>query len=112
MKKEEEYVIFMFPKKQFSSLEHTLKKLSESGLENDKFFQYFLKRFRKQFSLVEGKTYSLEEAALIANKSERSIYRYIKSGKLYAYKADGEWKIPEEALIEFVKANRPGYFPH
>lgn len=110
MKKEEEHVIFMLTKKQFASIENTLKNLSENELKDNLTFQCFVKKFKKHFSLEEGKTYSIEEAAIIADKSERSIYRYIKTKKLYAFRVHCEWRIPEATLTKFVIENRGGYF--
>ena len=86
MKNEEDYLIFMFPKKQFESIEEMIEELSTSDLKDNLPFQHFVKKFHEQLFGFKIVAHFFGEAALIANKSERSIYRYIKSEELYAYK--------------------------
>ncbi len=43
---------------------------------------------------------SLAEACEILGKSERTLYRWIKSGKLKAYKPGRDYEIPESAIRE------------
>lgn len=50
----------------------------------------------------------LEEARKLLNVSERSMYRYIHSGRLKAYKM-GYWKINEKDLQDFIKSS--SYIP-
>lgn len=45
---------------------------------------------------------TLEAARKILNLSERSMYRYIHTGRLKAYKM-GNWKIREQDLKEFIR---------
>lgn len=46
--------------------------------------------------------YSPEDVAKILRVSRRSIYNYIKSGKLKAVKIGREWRITEKNLIDFT----------
>lgn len=46
--------------------------------------------------------YSPEDVAKILRVSRRSIYNYIKSGKLKAVKIGKEWRITEKNLIDFT----------
>lgn len=50
------------------------------------------------------KLFTLKEVAKILRVSERTILRYLKSGKLKASKA-GQWRIKESDLDEFLKEN-------
>ena len=48
-----------------------------------------------------AKLYTLQEVAKILKVSEKSVYRYIKSGKLKATKI-GQWRIKEEDLNKLI----------
>ncbi len=48
------------------------------------------------------KTYTLKEVADILKVTRRSIYNYIKGGKLKAVKIGREWRVTEDALKEFL----------
>jgi len=48
--------------------------------------------------------HTLQEVAKILRVSERSMYRYISSGKLNATKV-GYWKIADSDLVRFLKRN-------
>jgi len=50
------------------------------------------------------KLLTLKETAKILRVSERTIMRYLKSGKLKASKV-GQWRIKESDLEKFLKAN-------
>lgn len=52
--------------------------------------------------MTKEKFLTLEEARVILNVSERSMYRYIHDKRLKAYKI-GYWKIKEKDLQEFIK---------
>jgi len=48
------------------------------------------------------KLYTLEEVAKYLRVSERTLFRYIKSGKLRAYRI-GQWRISGKDLNKFLK---------
>lgn len=48
------------------------------------------------------KLYSVRHAQDYLGVCDETIYRYIKSGKLRAIRVGGLWRIPEEALREFL----------
>jgi excisionase family DNA binding protein len=50
------------------------------------------------------KLLTLKETAKILRVSERTIMRYLKSGKLKASKL-GQWRIKESDLDKFLKEN-------
>lgn len=50
------------------------------------------------------KLFVLKEAAQILRVSERTVMRYLKSGKLKASKV-GQWRIKESDLEKFLKEN-------
>ncbi len=49
---------------------------------------------------MEERYLSLAEACEVLGKSERTLYRWIKSGKLKAYKPGRDYEIPESAIQE------------
>ena len=53
------------------------------------------------FLAMTGKTYRIGEAKKILGVSERSMYRYLKDGKLRATKI-GHWRISEADLKRFI----------
>ena len=46
---------------------------------------------------------SAEEAAEALRIRENAIYRLLKEGRLKAFKNGRTWKIPKEALKEYIK---------
>ena len=54
---------------------------------------------------MEERYLSLSEAADALDISERTAYRWIKSGKLRAYKPGRDYRIPEAALKEAVEGS-------
>jgi excisionase family DNA binding protein len=52
---------------------------------------------------MENRTLSLSEVAGLMGVSERTIRRWIKAGKLRAYKPGRDYRIPESALRQFVE---------
>lgn len=53
--------------------------------------------------MVEGiKLYNIGEISELLQTTRRTIYRYIKDGKLQAIKIGGQWKVTEQALKDFL----------
>jgi len=48
------------------------------------------------------KLYTLDEVAKYLRVSERTLFRYIKKGKLRAYRI-GQWRVSEKDLNKFLK---------
>lgn len=51
----------------------------------------------------EFKTYTLEEVSDILKITRRTIYTYIKTGKLKATKIGKYWRVTEENLKQFLE---------
>ncbi len=62
-----------------------------------------MSNFVRKGALVEDQTRSLSEVAGLMGVSERTIRRWIKSGRLKAYKPGRDYRIPESALREFIE---------
>lgn len=52
--------------------------------------------------MAEIKIYTLDEVADIVKLSRRTIYTYIKEGKLQAFKIGKRWRVSEEALKQIT----------
>ena len=52
------------------------------------------------------KIYSLVQVAEYLQASRITLYNYIKSGKLKAFKVGGNWRATESDLEAFINANR------
>ena len=52
--------------------------------------------------MTEIKLYTPKEAAQLLKVTRRSIYTYLKSGKLEAVKIGNGWRISQEALEKFL----------
>lgn len=52
------------------------------------------------------KVYTLEEVTELLHTTRRTLYRYIKSGKLKAVKIGGRWKVTDEALKDFLQMSK------
>lgn len=52
--------------------------------------------------MAELKVYTIEEVVDILHVTRRSVYSYIKSGKLKAVKIGKYWRITQENLEEFL----------
>lgn len=48
------------------------------------------------------KTYTLDEVAQILQLTRRTLYSYVKNGKLKAVKIGRGWRVTETALQEFL----------
>ena len=53
-------------------------------------------------TMTEIKLYTPEETAQLLKVTRRSIYTYLKSGKLEAVKIGNGWRISQEALEKFL----------
>ena len=49
------------------------------------------------------KVYTIKDTAEILQVTTRSIYSYIKSGKLHAVKLGKEWRITQKDIEELLK---------
>lgn len=52
--------------------------------------------------LQKYKLYSVQELKPVLGKSDQTIIRYLKAGKLKGSKVGGQWRVTEEALREFL----------
>src|SRR5215204_6550846 len=52
---------------------------------------------------MENRQLSLSEVAGLMGVSERTVRRWIKSGKLRAYKPGRDYRIPESAFAQFIE---------
>ncbi len=55
---------------------------------------------------VEETYFTVEEVAERLKVSHMTVYRWIKAGKLDAYKIGGEFRITERDIERFLEANR------
>lgn len=53
------------------------------------------------------KVYSINEVCDILQITRRTVYTYIKEGKLKAVKIGKYWRISEENLKEFIETGSP-----
>jgi excisionase family DNA binding protein len=49
------------------------------------------------------KIYTIEEVVEILKVTRRSVYNYLKDGKLNAVKLGRSWRVTEEELDRFIK---------
>ena len=47
--------------------------------------------------------YTLEEIETLLQVTKRTLYNWIKSGELKAFKAGRQWRVTKEALEELTK---------
>jgi excisionase family DNA binding protein len=64
-----------------------------------------MSRKRQKGGTMEERYLSLAEACEVLGKTERTLYRWIKSGKLKAYKPGRDYEIPESAIREMREAS-------
>ena len=57
------------------------------------------------------KLFTTEQAGEYLIVPAKTVTRWIKEGKLKAYKIGGEWRISEEALEEFLTSGYTGKKP-
>ena len=55
---------------------------------------------------VEERYFTVEEVAERLKVSHMTVYRWIKTGKLGAYKIGGEFRITERDIERFLQARR------
>lgn len=61
-------------------------------------------REARQASLFREKSvYTVEEAALLLDKSYYSVYRMIQSGKIAARKIGNSYRVPKEEILRFIE---------
>jgi len=56
--------------------------------------------------LVEENYYTLKDIAERLQVSYRTVYRWVRAGKLPAYKFGTEWRVKESDLREFIERHR------
>lgn len=56
--------------------------------------------------MVENEYYSIEEVAKTLKVAYLTVYRWIQSGKLNAYKAGKQYRIKKDDLAEFIKIKK------
>jgi excisionase family DNA binding protein len=56
--------------------------------------------------MKQEKYYSPNEIAEIYNVKEDTVRKWISMGRLKAIKMGRLWRIPESALLEFIKSNQ------
>lgn len=47
--------------------------------------------------------YTLEEVQRLLQVTRRTLYNWIKSGKLKAFRAGRQWRVTKEALEDFTR---------
>lgn len=57
--------------------------------------------------MMEEKVYTPREIAEHFKVSIKVIQKWIREGKLKAIRLGNVWRVPESALQEFIKLNRP-----
>lgn len=53
--------------------------------------------------MAEFTTYTLAEVAEILKVTRRTVYSYVKDGKIPATKVGRQWRVTEQALKEFLQ---------
>jgi excisionase family DNA binding protein len=56
--------------------------------------------------LVEEKFFTLQEVADALKVNYMTVYRWVRAGKLPAYKFGTEWRVEDSDLREFIAARR------
>lgn len=55
--------------------------------------------------LTDLKLYSLQELAKLLEVTERTLHKYIKSGKIKGVKIGGQWRFTEENIRKFISGD-------
>jgi excisionase family DNA binding protein len=53
--------------------------------------------------MLDIKVYSLKEVSKILGVTERTLYNYVKAGKIKVRKIGGKWIMTEENLKKLIK---------
>jgi excisionase family DNA binding protein len=56
--------------------------------------------------LVEENYYTLQDIAERLKVSYRTVYRWVRAGRLPAYKFGTDWRVKESDLRDFVESHR------
>lgn len=64
------------------------------------------KDFYTPQEIVSSRLLSIEQVANRLQMSKMTIYRYIKAGKIEAYKIGKEFRIKESALVKFLEESK------
>lgn len=57
--------------------------------------------------MADIKVYTLDEVADILKVTKRTLYNYVKAGKLPAVKMGKYWRVPAESLQAFISTGSP-----
>lgn len=57
--------------------------------------------------MADIKVYTLDEVADILKVTKRTLYNYVKAGKLPAVKIGKYWRVSEESLQTFISTGTP-----
>ena len=57
--------------------------------------------------MAQIKVYTLDEVAEILQLTKRTLYTYVKEGKLEAVKFGKYWRVSEESLRDFINKGTP-----
>ena len=57
--------------------------------------------------MVDIKVYTLDEVADILKVTKRTLYTYVKEGKLPAVKMGKYWRVSQDALEAFISTGTP-----
>lgn len=53
--------------------------------------------------------YTLEELTTLLQVTRRSLYNWIKDGKLKAFRVGRQWRVTKQSLKEFMEASKNDY---
>ena len=57
--------------------------------------------------MAEIKVYTIDEVAHILKLTSRTVYSYVRAGKLQAVKLGKYWRVTEESLQAFISNGSP-----
>lgn len=57
--------------------------------------------------MAEMKVYTIDEIVELLHVTRRTVYNYIKEGKLRAVKIGKYWRVTQKALEEFLTPEEP-----